>query len=179
MEICFSCFILTPPALFPTHWNGGCLGNSFSFWGQIKMRCTFPPFAPPHTLMAGSFKTHSKLLVTQNWVIWLHKMWLSHLKGFAQRTSGISDILKSKNCVESQKHNGLHFCLRTHRMYYTEWKMFEVQQSLSFTPPTSENYWSHLIKANYSWAPSLLVLLWHTALTLRCYLYRNIFTYIC
>lgn len=46
--------------------------------------------------------------------------------------------------------------------------MFEVQQALSFIPPTtSENYWSHLMKANYSWALSLLVLLQHSALTLR------------
>lgn len=39
--------------------------------------------------------------------------------------------------------------------------MFEVQQALSFIPPTtSENDLSHLIEAHYSWAPSFLVLLW-------------------
>ena len=39
--------------------------------------------------------------------------------------------------------------------------MFEVQQALSFIPPTtSENYLSHLMRANYSWVPSFLVFLW-------------------
>lgn len=54
--------------------------------------------------------------------------------------------------------------------------MFKVQQVLCFIlSTTSENYWNNFLKATYSWAVSLLVFLWHTALTLRCYLYRNIF----
>lgn len=33
---------------------------------QTKMRCTFPPFTPGHTLMVGNFKSHPRLLGTQN-----------------------------------------------------------------------------------------------------------------
>lgn len=46
--------------------------------------------------------------------------------------------------------------------------MFEVQQALSFIPPTtSENYLSHLMEADYNWAPSFLVLLWLSCLDIE------------